>query len=191
MTLATPSTQPPQSPIRTRFGQGRCRKPKRGLMALVLAVAVSSTPALAMSDTPNLLTVNVGDLLGGVVSVEYERALATWFGLTAGLSVWAFHGVFVPLGDPGFTAFSPELGFRFHVIRDAPGGLWFGPYASVGYLFTGGSRPWAWGLGAAAGYNFIIGRHFTIQLGVGGGFTDLGDRLVWAPRLRLGLGAAF
>lgn len=158
--------------------------------ALALAAALSSAPAMAMSDTPNMLTANVGDLLGGVLSVEYERALARWFGITAGVSVWAFQGVF-GLADPGFTAFSPELGVRFHVIRDAPGGLWFGPYASLGYLISGGARPWAWGVGAAAGYNFIFGRHFTLQLGVGGGFTDVGDRLVWAPRLRVGLGAAF
>jgi hypothetical protein len=53
------------------------------------------------------------------------------------------------------------------------------------------ASPFAWGIGAAAGYNFIIGRHFTIQVGVGGGFTDYGDRLVWYPRFRLGLGAVF
>ena len=56
---------------------------------------------------------------------------------------------------------------------------------------VGHSRPWSWGLGAALGYNFIIGRHFTFQIGAGGGFTDYGDVLVWSPRLRLGIGAAF
>lgn len=162
------------------------------LFVALTAVAIVSTaaPAQAHSDTPNMLIVNVGDLLGGVVSLEYERALNRWFGLTAGLSIWAFHGVFTPFSESHFTAINPELGVRFHVIRDAPGGLWFGPYATVGYVFSGG-RPWAWGLGAAAGYNFIFGRHFTFQLGAGGGFTDLGDRVVWAPRLRIGLGAAF
>ncbi len=165
---------------------------KTAPFALALAgVLTLSAPALAHSDTPNLLIVNVGDLLGGVVSVEYERALAPWFGLTAGISVWAYRGVFTPLSEPSFTGINPEVGARFHFIRDAPGGLWFGPYVSAGYLFSGGSRPFAWGLGAAIGYNFIFGRHFTFQLGAGGGFTDVGDRLVWAPRLRLGLGAAF
>lgn len=38
---------------------------------------------------------------------------------------------------------------------------------------------------------FIFGRHFTFQIGAGGGFTDYGDRLAWSPRLKLGLGAAF
>lgn len=137
-----------------------------------------------------MLVVNVGDLLGGVVSLEYERALSRHFGLTAGLSVWAFHGVFAGPSAPTPTFLSPELGIRFHFIRDAPGGLWFGPYVTAGYLFSG-SRPWAWGVGAALGYNFIFGRHFTFQIGVGGGFTDYGDRLVWAPRLRVGIGAAF
>ncbi len=165
---------------------------KHAAWALAIAgVLTVSTPAQAQSDTPNLLLVNVGDLLGGVVSLEYERALRPWFGLTAGLSVYAFNGAFAPFSGPGFTGINPEFGARFHFIRDAPGGLWFGPYLTAGYLFSGGSRPFAWGLGAALGYNFIFGRHFTFQLGVGGGFTDLGDRLLWAPRLRVGLGAVF
>lgn len=169
----------------------------RLLIALATAAVVaSSTPARAQSSEPNLILVNVGDLLGGVVSLEYERALASWFGITAGLSVWTFHGVFTPPGDPAFIGINPELGARFHFIRDAPGGLWLGPYLSAAYLISrtdGGAvtNPWAWGLGAAIGYNFIFGRHFTFQLGAGGGFTDYGDRLVWSPRLRLGLGAAF
>lgn len=169
---------------------------KRLFLALAtVSIVTASGTARANSPTPNMLLVNMGDLLGGVVNIEYERALASWFGLTAGVSVWAFHGVFAPLGEPSFTGISPELGARFHFIRDAPGGLWFGPYLTAGYLFSRSdgvlTRPWAWGLGAAVGYNFIFGRHFTFQLGVGGGFTDFGDRLVWAPRLRLGLGAAF
>ena len=172
---------------------------KRFFLSLAMVAAVSSTvvatPARAYPDRPNMLLVNVGDLLGGVVSIEYERALATWFGLSAGLSVWAFHGLFTPPGAPTITGINPELGARFHFIRDAPGGLWFGPYVSAGYLFASSSgslaRPWSWGLGAAIGYNFIFGRHFTLQLGAGGGFNDYGDHLVWSPRLRVGLGAVF
>jgi len=168
---------------------------KRALLALAtVALVTSSAPARAEYYTPNLLLLNVGDLLGGVVNIEYERAVAPWFGITAGLSVSAYPGVFT-FGGPSFTGISPELGARFHFIRDAPGGLWFGPYITAGYLFSRSdgvlTQPFAWGLGAAVGYNFIFGRHFTFQLGVGGGFTDYGDRLVWAPRLRLGLGAAF
>ena len=169
---------------------------KRVLLALAtVAIVTTSGAARAEYYTPNLLLLNVGDLLGGVVNVEYERAVSRWFGITAGLWVYAFPGVFAPLSGASFTGISPELGVRFHFIRDAPGGLWFGPYATAGYLFTRSdgvvTQPFAWGLGAALGYNFIFGQHFTFQLGVGGGFTDYGDRLVWAPRLRLGLGAAF
>lgn len=166
------------------------------MLALVAAAALTAAPARADSPTPNLILVNVGDLFSGLVSIEYERAVASWFGLTAGLSILTFHGLFTPPGDPAFVGINPELGARFHFIRDAPGGLWVGPYLSGGYLFArtdGGAvtNPFAWGIGAALGYNFIFGQHFTFQLGAGGGFTDYGDRLVWSPRLRLGLGAAF
>ena len=176
---------------------------KRALLTLTLLVAFVSGQARAdvylvsrgETANRNTLLINPGDLFGGVISIEYERAVARWFGLTAGFSVWAFRGVFTPPGETTFTGISPEFGARFHFVRDAPGGLWLGPYVSAGYLFTssGGAlaRAWAWGLGAAVGYNFIFGQHFTFQLGVGGGFTDYGDRLAWAPRLRLGLGAAF
>ena len=169
---------------------------KRLLVALATAAVVTAAPARADSPTPNLILVNVGDLFSGLVSLEYERAIASWFGLTAGLSVLTFHGLFTPPGDPAFVGINPELGARFHFVRDAPGGLWLGPSLSAGYMFArtdGGpvTNPFSWGLGAAIGYNFIFGRHFTLQLGAGGGFTAYGDRLVWSPRLRLGLGAAF
>ena len=141
---------------------------------------------------PNLLLVDPGDLLNGVITVEYERALASWFGITVGASVWAFQGVF---GGPYYTAFVPEVGARFHFIRAAPGGLFIGPTLSAGYVVSRSDGPltraFAWGLGASLGYNFIFGDHFTFQLGLGGRFTDYGSSLVWSPRLLLGLGAAF
>lgn len=179
----------------------------RALLPLLAAATLASTAARA--DTViivhdhehyrdhgrNLLLINPGDLLGGVVSLEYERAITSWFGLTGGLSFWAYRGLFSPSSDPAYTAVSPEFGARFHFIRAAPGGLWVGPYVSAGYVISRSdgsvSRAWSWGLGAALGYNFIIGRYFTFQLGVGGGFVDYGDRLLWAPRLKLGLGFVF
>lgn len=143
---------------------------------------------------PNLLLINPGDLLNGVITIEYERALASWFGLTIGASLWAFPGVFA-FGQPSYTAFVPELGARFHFIRGAPGGLFIGPTVSAGYVAASSTgavtRAFAWGLGLSLGYNFIFGDHFTFQLGIGGRFTDYGDALVWSPRLLLGLGAAF
>jgi hypothetical protein len=143
----------------------------------------------------NVLLLNPGDLFSGVLSLEYEHALSPYFGLTAAVSVWTFHGLFSPPSDPYFTGISPEIGARVHFIRDAPGGLWLGPYISAGYVISrsDGSlyRAWSWGVGAALGYNFIIARVLALQLGVGGGFIDLGDRLVWAPRLRLGIGFVF
>jgi hypothetical protein len=144
---------------------------------------------------PNLLLVNAGDLLDGVLSLEYERALAPWFGLSAGLSLWTFRGVLAPQTDPYFVAFGPQLGARFHPNRDAPGGLWLGPTVSVDYLASRSDGPlaraWSWGLGADIGYTFILNRSLSFQLGGGGRFIDYGDRVVWSPRLVIALGTAF
>lgn len=70
-----------------------------------------------------------------------------------------------------------------------------GPSIRAGYVAasSGGSvsRAIVWGLGAAIGYNFILFRHFALQLGLGGGFNDYGSGLAWYPRFLLGLGGAF
>jgi hypothetical protein len=168
------------------------------LVTLVCGTAFADTVIVVDRDrtrtAPNLLLVNPGDLFNGVLSLEYERALGPHFGLTGGFSVATFDGPF-NLGQPAYTTFGPEFGARIHLIEDAPGGLWLGPTLSGSYVISraGGSvyRSWSWGLGAAVGYNFIIAHRFAVQVGVGGGFTDYGDALVWAPRLRLGLGGVF
>jgi hypothetical protein len=159
-----------------------------GAMAQTVIVANTHSAPRAR----NLLLINPGDLFSGIVSMEYERALTSFFGLTGGFSVTAFNGPF-NMGRESYTLLGPEIGARFHFIQDAPGGLWLGPYVNAGYLINNPvTRAFAWGLGAAIGYNFIIGRHFTFQLGAGGGFNDYGGRsLVWAPRLKLGLGGVF
>jgi hypothetical protein len=167
------------------------------VVILVCIVSSEARPDSAAVAAPgkNLLLVNPGDLFTGVVSLEYERALAPFFGLSVGLSVWAFHSLLSPATDPDYTSISPELGARLHLIRGAPGGLFLGPYVTGGYLFARSgatpSRPWSWGVGGAVGYNFIVGQHFTFQIGAGYGFTAYGAQLVWFPRLRLGLGAVF
>ena len=173
---------------------------RRLFFALILIVVTTSTiaPASILSigdERKNALLVNPGDLFTGVLSLEYERGVASWLGVTTGFSVWTFHSVFSGPNTPSYTAITPELGFRFHFIRQAPRGLWLGPYLTGGYLIGRSSgamaRSWSWGLGAATGYNFVIGRHFTFQLGAGGGFTDYGDEVRWDPRLKLGIGATF
>jgi hypothetical protein len=144
--------------------------------------------------SPNLLLINPGDLFNGVFSLEYERALGRFFGLTAGFSAWTFNGPF-SFGQPNYTVFGPEVGLRLHLIESAPAGLWLGPSISAGYVIArdGGAvaRAWSWGLNAGVGYNFVLGRHFVFQLGAAGGFVDYGDRLVWQPHLKLGLGGVF
>ncbi|MFT3708102.1 MAG: hypothetical protein QM817_10645 [Archangium sp.] len=170
------------------------------LAAALFATAASAHGVIVVNDPyyrgRNMLLVNPGDLLNGVVSLEYERALTSYFGLTGGFSAAAFNGPF-NFGQPAYTVIGPEFGMRFHFIEAAPAGLWLGPTISAGYVvardgsLVAVSRAWSWGLGAAVGYNFVFGRHFTLQVGAGGGFQDYGDVLVWTPRLRLGLGATF
>lgn len=151
-----------------------------------LLVARSSTAA------PNLLLINPGALLNGVVAIEYERALNSFFGLDFGLSVSTFRGVFTPTDRANVVAFGPEVGVRFHFIKDAPGGLWIGPSLSGAYITSGNStRTFGWGLTGAVGYNFLLGDHFALQLGIGGGFKDYGDGIEWGPHFRLGLGGRF
>lgn len=146
-------------------------------------------------DPRNMLLFNPGDLINGIVSVEYERALDTWLGFTLGVSVLSFRGVFTPSDQYSYVALLPEVGVRFHFIQDAPGGFWVGPYVAGGYVVSRSgataSRSFGYGLGGALGYNFILGRHFTFQIGVGSGFNDFGDGLAFAPHLRLGLGGVF
>lgn len=175
----------------------------KSLLALVAAAALVSTQASAESvtltrssvDSQNVLLFNPGDLFSGIVSVEYERALNPFFGIALGLSVSTFRGVFAPADQASFVAMGPEIGARFHFIKDAPGGLWLGPSIQGVYIASRSSgtvsRAFGYGLAAAIGYNFILGRHFVLQLGVGGGFNDYGDGLAWAPRLKLGLGGTF
>jgi hypothetical protein len=173
------------------------------IQTLVVVVALVSTQASAdviitregEEDSPNVLLFNPGDLINGVISIEYERALNSFFGLALGVSVSTFRGAFTPANASSYTAVGPEIAARFHFIKDAPGGLWVGPSIQGVYIASRSqgtvTRAVGYGLGAAIGYNFILGRHFVFQLGVGGGFNDYGDGLAWAPRLKLGLGGTF
>lgn len=169
--------------------------------SLILSVAIAATPVV-VDEAPrikhvpmNVITVNPADLFSGALSVEYERVVAPWLGISAGVSAWTFRGVFLPNGEPTFFGISPELGLRFHVLNFAPGGFWLGPTASVGALFERVDGPltrnWSWGLSLAAGYNFIIENLVVLQLGGSSGFIDYGELIVWSPRLRIAVGFAF
>ncbi len=205
--LSTWESEGGSSALPVTPAQPRSAAMKRAPVGVLLAAALclAATDARAQQQVMvvqqnqqsgrNMLLVNPGDLFSGVISLEYERALLPWFGLTAGVSLWTFRGVFTPLGEPTYTGVGPELGARFHFIRDAPRGLWVGPSISAGYQLGRSdgavSRLWSWGLGAGVGYNFVFFRFFTFQLGAAGGFVDYGEKLVWSPRLKLGVGATF
>jgi hypothetical protein len=161
-------------------------------LALTSSVAAAHDEVIATDPLPrrNALLINPGDLFNGTLSMEYERGVVPWLGINFGFGVSFFPSMWN--ADDANTAVNLELGFRFHFIRHAPGGLWFGPYALLRAGFDEDHAQWlTWGLGAAVGYNFVLGRHFTLQLGGGGGFIDHGDHVAWAPRFRLGIGASW
>ncbi len=142
-------------------GQGPEGTPKRSLLAP------------DSNRMPNMLIVNAGDLFGGVLTVEYERGLTSLLGLSIGASLASFRGVFVPNVH---TTIGPELGVRFHLIGDAPWGLWIGPSVSVFYVAErfGGLvyRQFGYGVGAGVGFNVRAAAWLAFQIGVAGGFQD-------------------
>jgi len=143
----------------------------------------------------NALLFDPGELINGVVNFEYERALNPWFGLTGGLAINSYRSAWDPNSGDGFVAIGPEIGMRFHFIREAPRGLWLGPYLDLAYVTARDNRTvtttFGYQLGGAIGYNFVFFRHFLLSLGAGGGFGDYGYGVRWDPRLRVGLGAVF
>lgn len=177
---------------------------RKTLVGLVALVALASPPAVAQESggtstttaasedwNRNVVLFNAGDLLNGLVTLEYEFGITHWLGLEFAMSVLAFQGVFTPPVSVQVVALAPEIGLRLHLIRNAPGGLWVGPSVNAAYI-TGTDPPQAWGIGfgAAVGYNFFLGP-FALQVGVGGAVQDYGEGWVWSPRFRLGLGFDF
>jgi hypothetical protein len=169
-----------------------------GQDAAVTGLDAVALPAAQQGSGPNLLLANPGDLLDGVFSLEYERALLPWLGVTLGAQVWGFRGVLAPptVPPPSFiAALGPELGVRVHPGGVAPRGYWVGLTAGVEALLSRSDGPlarrWAWGMGLSTGYTYVLERSLSFQFGVGGRFVDYGDVVVWSPRLVLAVGSAF
>lgn len=164
-------------------------------LSLTALPVVTHWPRPVPQATLNVLTVNPADLLSGIASIEYERVVAPWLGLSGGVAVWSFRGILLPHGEPSFVGLAPELGARFHLLSSAPGGFWLGPTVMVGALFARAdgelTRNWSWGVALAAGYTFILDERLVFQIGGSGGVIDYGARMVWSPRLRLALGVTF
>lgn len=172
----------------------------------MFAVSVLVQAAMALSEeavtTPASLTVervapgnvvfmNLGDLATGGVSIEYERVVAPWLGLTAGLGMRGFDTPLVNR-ETWRTAASAELGVRLHFVQRAPAGLFIDAHltgtALMKSLEGAPPRPFGWGAGASVGYQFVVLPNFAFQLGAGAGFVDAGAGPQWEPRLRVGLG---
>ena len=156
------------------------------------AVSTTTTPVtVAQLEPKNVAFMNLGDLATGGISIEYERIVAPWLGIIAGLGMRGFDTPFVNRAT-WLTTARAELGVRFHLLRPAPGGLFLDAHLTGAALMKSleGAplRPLGWGAGASVGYQFIVLPNFAFQVGAGGGFVDGSAGLVWEPRLRVGLG---
>jgi hypothetical protein len=165
------------------------------MVARAEAPSVVAEVAAPVVPGPNVLMVEAGDLFGGVARLEYERAVHPRLGLTVGLSAATFPSIFAKPGSPFIGSAGAELGARLHLVGDAPAGAWLSLSATGAAVLARNdgpvTRPWSWGLDAAFGYTAIYQGHFAFQFGLGGGFVDSGERVVWSPRFVLGLGSAF
>ncbi len=171
------------------------------VLLLVAALVRAEAPSVVASveaptlPGPNVLMVEAGDLMGGVARLEYERAVHPRLGLTVALSAATFPAIFATPGAPFFASAGAEVGARLHLVGDAPSGAWLSLSATGAAVLARSdgpvTRPWSWGLDAAFGYTAIYRGHFAFQFGLGGGFVDYGERIVWSPRFVLGLGSAF
>jgi len=103
--------------------------------SLVFAEPVGLSVERAADVPKNVAFMNLGDLLNGSISIEYERALTRWFGVNLGIGMRGFVGPFDTRGE-WLTAANTEVGVRFHFLREAPGGLWVGPSVKGAALIT-------------------------------------------------------
>jgi hypothetical protein len=155
--------------------------------------AVSTRPSTTMVqvEPKNVAFMNLGELVTGGVSIEYERVVFPWLGITADLGMRGFDTPLVNR-QTWRTAATAELGARFHFLRPAPGGLFVDAHLTGVALMKSLDgvplRPLGWGAGASVGYQFVVLPNFALQLGAGVGFVDAGAGLQWEPRLRVGLG---
>lgn len=164
------------------------------LAAPALSEETVSTPGratVAPAEAKNVAFMNLGDLATGGVSIEYERVVAPWLGITAGLGMRGFDTPLVNR-ETWRTAASAELGARLHFLRRAPAGLFVDAHVTGVALMKSldgvPPRAFGWGAGASVGYQFVVLPNFAFQLGAGAGFVDGGAGLQWEPRLRVGLG---
>lgn len=155
------------------------------------AVSTPASTTVERTAPKNVAFMNLGDLVTGGVSIDYERVVAPWLGITAGLGMRGFDTPLVNRETWRTTA-SAALGVRFHFVQRAPAGLFLDAHltgaAMMKSLEGAPPRPFGWGAGASVGYQFVVLPNFAFQLGAGAGFIDGGAGLQWEPRLRVGLG---
>jgi len=150
-------------------------------LAALLALALSARGAQAQTagaETPqNLVDINPLALIGGDLSVEYERAVSPYATILVGPQVLLFPGLGSTSGITEHGA-GLTLAAHFFPLGNALHGFWLGPevdldWASVSFNDASGS-----GLGAGAygivGYTFLPTRHFAVSLGVGAGYRFAG-----------------
>lgn len=127
----------------------------------------------------NIVTFNPFDLLSGVITLGYERALAPAVSVYADANVYAFPGINSEAGE-STSGGGVGLGARFFPGSEAPRGFWLAPAFSLAYVTqkqtSGGSTIEASGaaylIAGVLGYTWMWG-NFSLQLGLGAGYADL------------------
>ncbi|MCA9562752.1 MAG: DUF3575 domain-containing protein [Myxococcales bacterium] len=164
---------------------------------------VEAAESAPVDDRPlNTITIDPLPLIFGVLSLEYERAVAPAVSIYAGPSI--NFGTSVDDPDSAF-GLGLDMGARFFPWGKAPEGFFiaadFGvAYASAtdGETDTSASAV-AYAVGGSIGYTFLIADVFDLSLGVGAQYADFeikvaNDSIGFSgvlPTLRLALGAAF
>lgn len=186
----TPAAEPPPG-----YQNGT---PQPATQYVLVAPVAEPTPR-------NIVTFNPFDLLSGVVTLGYERALAPAVSVYADANVYAFPGINSEAGE-STSGGGVAVGARFFPGSEAPSGFWLAPAFSLAYLTqkqtSGGSTIEVNGAGyliaGVLGYTWIWG-NFSLQLGLGAGYANfrassgsvsVGYKGLW-PAGRFAFGIAF
>ncbi len=164
----------------------------RGL-GLALCLAGFATAAHAQESIPGrMVSLDVGRFVYSLVQpsnvvlipLEFEGAVSQT------VTIFAAPRLAIRSGSVGLGL---GVGARFYFFNaPALSGLWAGP--ELGILYGAAtpdtlSATWAFSLGGAAGYNFIVGRSLILSLGVNMGVVGVGSSSVlfdFSPRLVVG-----
>ncbi|MCA9581229.1 MAG: hypothetical protein KC416_05505 [Myxococcales bacterium] len=127
-------------------------------------------------------------IAGGLLSLEYERAISPSFSLFLGFQALVLNPFGFWSDDLGF--FGGTVGSRFYFGGEAPFGWSIGPMAHVSSVRIRNDEVVGWVLGIFGGYSFDFDPAI-LSIGVGAIYVDYGTFEEAMPWGRIALGIAF